>query len=187
MITLITHTSMMRSLLLLTVLTLLSACKSTTENTEEYSYYGNYYLWIKGLNTHELLKEIELQKLKESQGNQDAEYYLLLLNSLPNSPIHNPYIAKSRLNQQALTQEAYTRFNVGNLAFIIMLRDQLNQQLLILNKLIDKEKTQKENQKQLNEQLQSIEKLEQNSQKLQQQIIQLKKIESSINEHGKSL
>jgi septin family protein len=102
---------------------------------------------------------------------------------LPNSPIHNPYIAKEKLNKQTSPQH----FNVADLAFIVMLKDQLNQQLLILNRVIDKDKTNTESQKQLEVQQQSIEQLEQRTQKLQQQIIQLKNIERSINDHGTPL
>ncbi|GAA5141027.1 hypothetical protein [Thalassotalea piscium] len=179
--------SIFKTALVIVLITLVSGCQLTAKNNTEYSYYGSYYLWIKSLDNEELTTEIKNQQLKESQGNQAAEYHLLLLHSLPNSPIHNPYSAKSRLNQQALIQEAQAQFNVGDLAFIIMLRDQLNQQLLILNKLINKEKTNTETQKQLQLQQQSIEMLEMRSQKLQQQIIQLKKIERSINDHGTSL
>ncbi|GHE91502.1 hypothetical protein [Thalassotalea profundi] len=191
MSTLIIPVTIIRATLLSAFIMLVSGCQilSTAENdtNTEYSYYGSYYLWIKSLNDEELVKEINAQQVKESEGDQTAEYHLLLLHSLPNSPIHNPYIAKAKLNQQALIQEAQTQFNVGDLAFIVMLRDQLNQQLLMLNKLINKEKTNTENKKQLAVQQQSIEALEQRSQKLQQQIEQLKKIESSISDHGTTL
>ncbi|XQW85614.1 hypothetical protein ACOYR1_02455 [Thalassotalea piscium] len=174
-------------------ISLFSGCQTTPttpatpKSNTDYSYYGSYYLWIKSLDNEELVQEIKKQQREELEGNQQAEYHLLLLHSLPNSPIHNPYTAKSKINQQGLIQEAQAQFNVSDLAFIIMLRDQLNQQLLILNKLINKEKANTESQKQLQVQQQSIDKLEQQSQKLQQQILQLKNIERSINDHGTSL
>ena len=121
----------------------ISGCQLLTETKikpTDYSYYGSYYLWIKSLDNDELLKEINKQQTNETQGFEEAEYHLLLLHSLPNSPIHNPYTAKSKLNQQALIQNAQSQLNIGDLAFIIMLKDQLNQQLLILNKLINQEK-----------------------------------------------
>ena len=170
---------------------IVSGCQLITSESKlaptDYSYYGSYYLWIKSLDDNELADEINTQQLNETQGIKEAEYHLLLLHSLPNSPIHNPYTAKSKLNQQALIEEAQAEFNIGDLAFIIMLKDQLNQQLLILNKLINKEKTHTATQKQLQIQQQSIEKLELRSKKLQQQIIQLKNIERSINDHGTTL
>lgn len=191
MSTFIIPVTVLRATLITVFMMLLSGCQilnsTDTDSDNEYSYYGSYYLWIKSLDNEELVKEINAQQVKEAAGDQAAEYHLLLLHSLPNSPIHNPYIAKAKLNQQTLIQEAQTQFNVSDLAFIIMLRDQLNQQLLILNKLIKKEKTNTENKKQLAVQQQSIEALEQRSQKLQQQIEQLKKIESSINDHGTTL
>lgn len=184
---LFTRNIMLKLTVLTFIVSLISGCQLTNSSNAEYSYYGSYYLWIKSLDNDELIEEINSQQQKELAGDKAAEYHLLLLHSLPSSPIHNPYTAKSKLNQQALIEDAQTQFNVSDLAFIIMLRDQLNQQLLILNKLINKEKANTENKKQLEVQQQSIEKLEQRSQKLQQQIIQLKKIERSINDHGASL
>lgn len=189
-----THISLLRVTLLIAFSVSLGGCQLMAPNTnddsdnikvidKEHSSYGNYYLWIKSLNNDELLAEIDKQQIKQANGNQGTEYNLLLLHSLPNSPIHNPYIAKEKLNKQTSPQH----FNVADLAFIVMLKDQLNQQLLILNKVIDKDKTNTESQKQLEVQQQSIEQLEQRTQKLQQQIIQLKNIERSINDHGTPL
>jgi hypothetical protein len=189
-----TNPSLLRVILLIAFSVSLCGCqlmaKKTSDDSnsikiveKEHSSYGNYYLWIKSLNNDELIAEIEKQQLKQSKGNQAAEYNLLLLHSLPNSPIHNPYIAKEKLNKQTSPQH----FNVADLAFIVMLKDQLNQQLLILNRLIDKDKTNTESQKQLEVQQQSIEQLKERTEKLQQQILQLKNIERSINDHGTQL
>lgn len=189
-----THIPLLRVTLLIAFSVSLFGCQSMALDTnddsdnikvidKEHSSYGNYYLWIKSLNNAELLAEIDKQQVEQSNGNQGAEYNLLLLHSLPNSPIHNPYIAKEKLNKQTSPQH----FNVADLAFIVMLKDQLNQQLLILNRVIDKDKTNTESKKQLEVQQQSIEQLEQQTQKLQQQIIQLKNIERSINDHGTPL
>ena len=147
------------------------------------SNYGSYYLWIKSLSTDELNAEIQLQQEQSKQGNEQAEMQLLILHSLPNSPIHNPYTAKSKLNQHELVYDS-PKFNVTDFAFIVMLKDQLNQQLLVLNKLILNEKFSLETQKQVELQQQSIELLENQSKKLKEQIKQLKNIERSINEHG---
>ncbi|WP_286265948.1 hypothetical protein [Thalassotalea atypica] len=159
---------------------LLQPQQMTTHNT---SYYGGYYMWIKSLAEEELKAEVRLQQENSKLGSELAETHLLLLYSLPNSPIHNPYTAKSKLNQKQV-QIDQAELNTTDLAFIVMLKDQLNQQLLILNKLILNEKASTETQKKLELQQHSIELLEAKSHKLQQQIQQLKNIEKNINNHG---
>ena len=154
--------------------------QTTTHNT---SYYGGYYMWIKSLSEDELRAEVLLQQENSKLGNELAETHLLLLYSLPNSPIHNPYTAKSKLNQKQVQLDE-TEINSTDLAFIVMLKDQLNQQLLILNKLILNERADEKTQKKLEQQQHSIELLEAKSLKLQQQIQQLKNIEKNINNHG---
>ncbi|WP_448563425.1 hypothetical protein [Thalassotalea ganghwensis] len=172
-----------RLILLLVCSAFVTGCQ-LTYNESNYSQYGSYYLWIKSLAQPELLEEIKTQQQLEQQGITGAEFNLLLLHSLPQSPIHNPYTAKSTLNRASLIEQAKNRFNVEDYAFIVMLKDQLNQQLLLLNKLIDRENLVKESSMQLIQQQQNLEKLEQKSLKLQQQIEQLKAIEQSINERG---
>ena len=164
----------------------LFGCQLTTQESN-YSQYGSYYLWIKSLEQKALLEEIKKQQQLEQQGMPTAEFHLLLLHSLPQSPIHNPYTAKSALNREALLEQARSRFNVEDYAFIVMLKDQLNQQLLLLNRLIERENRVKESSQQILMQQQNLEKLEQKSAKLQQQIEQLKAIEQSINERGDDL
>lgn len=163
----------------------LAGCQSLyqTQASMNTSNYGSYYLWIKSLSKEELGEEIRRQQEKSKQGNEQAEMQLLILHSLPNSPIHNPYTAKSKLNQHELAPDS-AQFNVSDFAFIVMLKDQLNQQLLVLNKLILNEKLALETLKQVELQQQSIEQLESQSKKLKEQIKQLKNIEKSINEHG---
>jgi len=158
--------------------------------------YGQYYLWLKSLNQEELQEEIMQQKHNLAVNDSDAELHLLLIHALPNSPIHNPYTAKALLNTFQL-QYISSRYNSENLAFITMLRDQLNQQLLTLEKLSKALKTGKKNrliqssldkennkykiiQKSLNKENQQH---QQSIKRLKQQIIQLKKIEQTINNH----
>ena len=59
----------------------------------------------------------------------NADLQLIMLYSLPNSPIHNAYTAKSQLNDYQLEPYNNAIFNATDLAFVVMLKDQLNQQV----------------------------------------------------------
>jgi hypothetical protein len=177
--------------LVLLLLMNVSACQLLFQETEnskdeiiDETTYGHYYLWIKSLSDDELTQEVELQKQRHLQEDSSAEVNLLLLHSLPNSPIHNPYTAKAKLNQQIFQQYIESTFSVADLAFIIMLKDQLNQQLLLLRKLIAQENKAEQNHEKLTKlQLEKIA-LNEKVMQLEKQIIQLKKIEQAISEHG---
>lgn len=149
--------------------------------------YGQYYLALKNLSANELLEEIKQQKLKKSQGSIEAEVNLLLLHSLPNSPIHNAYSAKSRLNEQLKNHKSY-QFSPADQAFIILLKDQLNQQLYLFQQVINQglEHDAQTAQYQLSKQKQQdeITALELTVTQLTKKITQLKKIEKTISEHG---
>jgi hypothetical protein len=173
-----------------------TGCQLLSQSQTLTTSYGQYYLWLKSLNREELQQEIIQQKRNLSLNNTDAELHLLLIHALPNSPIHNPYTAKALLNTFQL-QYISSRYNSENLAFITMLRDQLNEQLLTLEKLSNTLKTGKENQviqsllhRENNEQKLVQSELKKDNQlykqsikRLKQQIIQLKKIEQTINNH----
>lgn len=163
----------------------ITGCQSVLRSSTELntSNYGNYYLWVKSLNAEELQKEINLQKQQLEQGDEIANMQLVILYSLPNSPIYNPYTAKSKLNQHDVFTQS-EQLNSTDFSFIVLLKDQLNQQLLLLNKLIASEEVNNESKKQFEQQQQSIELLESQSLKLREQIKQLKNIEENINEHG---
>mgnify|MGYP000727556428 CR=1 FL=1 len=149
--------------------------------------YGQYYLALKSLTDNEIQSEIAQQQIKKSQGSIEAEINLILLYSLPNSPVHNAYSAKSQLNKQ-LKQHKNYQFSPSDQAFISLLKDQLNQQLFLFQKLINQELEQDnqsamqrvKNKKQQNK----IAKLELTVNQLTKQITQLKKIEKTISEHG---
>lgn len=146
-------------------------------------YFGNYYLWIKNLSDAELKSEISHQQSQHKLGDEYANIYLAIIHSLANSPIYNPYTAKSILNEQALDPDNMS-FNMPDFAFIILLKDSLNKQLLALNKLIVKEQSLEEINKQLSSSQLSIESLEISSEKLKEQIKQLKAVEARINNQG---
>ncbi len=149
--------------------------------------YGQYYLALKNLSEAELVIEIKQQKLKKSQGSIEAEINLLLLYSLPNSPIHNAYTAKTQLNEQLKQHENY-QFSPADQAFITLLKDQLNQQLYLFQQVINKEL---EHDKQAAEHLvankkqkNKVAELQLKVSQLNEQITQLKNIEQAINDHG---
>ena len=185
--------SAIKPLSMLLISLLLSACQL---NNQQHSNvliatntvnFGQYYLSLKNLSSDELKTEIAQQQLKKSQGSIEAEINLLLLHSLPNSPIHNAYSAKSQLNEQLKTHKNY-QFNPADLAFITLLKDQLNQQLYLFQQVINQElandalsaKNRVENKKRQNE----IAALKLTVTQLSKQITQLKTIEKAISGHG---
>ncbi|NMP30205.1 hypothetical protein HII17_01410 [Thalassotalea sp. M1531] len=102
---------------------------------------GQYYQWIKSLEAEQLNSEIILQQQRKADGIENAKLYLLMLHSLPSANIFNPYTAKSMLNDGAFNQYIYSTVSSEDLALITLLRDQLNQQLLLIQEhkqLIDK-------------------------------------------------
>jgi|GEM_PF-769358 len=185
--------------LLLSVLFLsLSACESMSQKITHAPTYGDYYLWLKTLNNDELLQEIAQQKKNKAVKSPDADTYVMLLHSLPKSPIYNPYTAKSILNN---LQQQYleSRYNPTNLALITLLRDLLNEQLLVIQKQNEitvehnnaqkmlvalQEKNLIKNKKIFKSSI-VIEALKQKVRMLEEQINQLHRIEKNINEHGK--
>jgi len=149
--------------------------------------FGQYYLALKNLSINELQNEIKQQRLKKSQGSIEAEINLILLHSLPNSPTHNAYTAKSQLNEQLKDHKNYYLSSTDQ-AFISLLKDQLNQQLFLFQKVINQElahdtetaKYHIKDKKQQNK----IAELELTVMQLTEKITQLKKIEQTISEHG---
>lgn len=143
-------------------------------DTVNFSYY---YLWIKSLNHDEILQEIIQQKNNKQLDNTQADVQLIMLYSLPTSPVHNPYTAKTLLNDYPLTPYVETTLSDTDLAFIVMLKDQLNQQLLLLEELT--------NYKDVYQQSKNVNAVQQlKIDQLNKQIIQLKKIEKIISERG---
>jgi hypothetical protein len=170
----------------------LSACQVTnqhpfTQVTANTVDFGQYYLALKSLSESELEIEIEQQRLKKSEGSIEAEINLILLHSLPNSSIHNAYTAKSKLNEQMKIHNTYY-LSSADQAFISLLKDQLNQQLFLFQKLINQEldldKQKEKFQIKEKNQLSKIAELELMVTQLTKKITQLKKIEQTISEHG---
>lgn len=173
----------------------LSACLTTQSATNTPSKvvalntvnFGQYYLALKNLSDTELEDEIKQQQIKKAEGSIEAEVNLILLYSLPNSPTHNVYTAKSKLNEQ-LKQHKNYYLNADDQAFMQLLKDQLNQQLYLFQQVINQ---QLEHDAQMSKNLISEKKLhnkiaalELMVEQLSEKIIQLKNIEQTISEHG---
>ena len=147
------------------------------ESNSDTVNFSHYYLWIKSLKNDEILQEITQQKNNKESGYTQADVQLIMLYSLPTSPIHNPYTAKTLLNDYPLTPYIETTFSDTDFAFIVMLKDQLNQQLLILEQLT--------NYVGVYQQSKSVNAAQQlKIDQLNKQILQLKKIEKIISERG---
>jgi hypothetical protein len=165
-----------------------SACQMTdpvtdtkTETTDHSVKYSQYYLWLKTLSNKQLLLEEHKQlDLMTSQLNDKAvsQGKLILIYSLPNILFYQPYKAKRLLNEHLL---ASNNMNKENLAFTMLLRDQLNTQLHLLEKeaLFKQDFT-----KQSNEHHTIIEKLNLQLNHVNQQLILLKQIDQNINDRG---
>lgn len=177
------HQLTQRVLLLCMATLFLSACQLRPFNSSESETYGEYYLTLQQLSPQQLDQEIEKQQKHIAQHATTHDYSqhnpqikLLLLYSLPKSPIYNSFNAKALLNQLKSegNNAAFAHITPGEQAFITLLRDQLNQRLLMRNRLLAQQQAQKEQalkqQKQLVEQVQLLEQI----------IAQLKNIEQAI-------
>ncbi len=142
--------------------------------------YAQYYLYIKGLTSNELVDEINQQKLNKLDNQAKADIHLLLLHSLPNSPIHNPYTAKALLNAQQ-KKNNHSSYVPADIAFVALLKDQLNQQLFLFQQLIGEDLAQEQAK---TKQHHALSELEEKIKQLEKQILQLKNIEKNISEHG---
>ncbi len=165
---------------------LFSACQLLDDFKEDKlvaTDYAQYYLWLKNLPSDALLAEIEQQKARAQAGDVNADFNLILLYSLPDSPIHNAYNAKAKLNKHS--EKLYKQLTASDLALITLLKDQLNQQLFLYQQLVEQEKYQRNMQLTLSQQQQKIIALQKQVAALQQQIKQLKTIEKTIQQRGK--
>lgn len=188
----------LQCLLIITLFLNITGCELIPQKNTAIPTYGDYYLWLKTLDNEELLQEIEQQQKNKEVKSPDADIYVMLLHSLPKSPIYNPYTAKSILNELQL-QYVESRYNPTNLALITLLRDLLNEQLLTRQKqndiqvqynnaqnmLLALQKTSRVKDKKLLENDKNIFELKQQVQLLEEQMNQLHRIEKNINEHGK--
>ena len=176
------------------VLLLLSGCELTTKHDKSGTSYGEYYLELQRLNETQLTEEVSKQQANvESQTNSnsgvnyDAQIKLLLLYSLPKSPIYNSFQAKALLNDlnSEDNNSAFADITPNEEAFFSLLHDQLNQRLLMRNRLLALQKEQLNDHQLSAKQQQHIAKQQQQQlieqiKLLEQTIKQLKSIEQAI-------
>jgi predicted transposase YbfD/YdcC len=180
----------------LALLSILSGCqllkKTTPDITVESKIidYTQYYLSLVTLTDSQLADKVRQHQLvlfdsneavtQNKMNNNDAIQWQLksvLFFSLPHSSVHNPFTAKSILNKLSLIDLKNSDITEADFAFYSMLRIQLNEQVLRLNDLSQAKKA-------LNAITEASVQQQQQFKALQQQILQLKKIEHTINEHG---
>lgn len=166
-------------------LMLLSGCQILSQSNQEKMDYSHYYLWIKNLTEEEISQEISRQKSNQKSDLARANIPLIMLYSLPHSPVHNPYTAKTQLNHYQLEPYEETSFNTTDLAFVVMLKDQLNQQLLLLEQLNHYKGAYKQAKQLISTQQVEIFEADKIISQLNKKIIQLKNIEKAISKHGK--
>ena len=178
-----------------------SDVKDTNKTYQRNDSLGEYYLWIGQLNKYELQTEAKSLEANVQQmstqgvainsvinsaidfkSDVTAYYRLLLLHSLINASLPNAALIKTQL-----TAEQKTQLSVNDLALVLMAQDKIQQRVLMRGKLLSTQKTNAKAKEQLKTQQAYINELELRSQKLQQQIIQLKAIERSIDDHGTPL
>lgn len=161
----------------------LSACQVTSapEKTEikpKEVNFSHYYLWLKTLDDPALIREEKSQKSLLSKADEpslDSQSKLILIYSLPFTSLHQPYKAKRLLNEHLLTSNKKSKENV---AFTMILRDQLNYQLALLAKSHSDNKAYAEG---LTHDKETIKQLEDQLNTLNQQLTLLKQIDKSIN------
>ncbi|MBA6223396.1 MULTISPECIES: hypothetical protein [unclassified Colwellia] len=168
-------------------LLLLSGCQLMTKHDNSSTSYGEYYLILQQLNQQQLTNEVSKQQKtlekptkKNSQMHYDAQIKLLLLYSLPTSPIYNVFNAKVLLNELNSEDEnaALANINPSDQAFISLLRDQLNQCLLMRSRLLAQQQELQQAQRQ--QAIKQQETLIEQVKLLEQTIKQLKNIEQAI-------
>lgn len=162
---------------------LLSGCQLTPNQVTNNTHYGEYYLALQQLKTQQLSDEVtQLQShIKNANSDDITKVYdlkikLLLLYSLPKSPIYNSYTAKALLNELHSENDnaAFLHLVPSEQAFFSLLHDQLNQRLLTINRLQTQHSAQLQQQEQKNQQLTEQVAL------LELTIKQLKSIEQAI-------
>ncbi len=153
----------------------LTGCQLSPEPPKAQVNISEYYLWIKNLEATELKHEIKKQLQIKQLGQKPNSLKLIMLYSLPSSPVHNPYTAKAQLNNLQLSSQMDIGLTKADLAFIVMLKDQLNQQLLQLEKVANYQGAYRQSKKVIAESQLKIS-------ELTLQLTKLKQIERNISE-----
>lgn len=185
--------NLFRVLLCISLMGGVSGCQLTTHSdaqvsnvddnqaiySENYKDYGQYYVYLKTLSRQDLVAEIDKQKNILAAGEKNTRMNIILLYSLPNSPIFNAYTAKTVLNKY-IQSNSVDLISRNNKAFVNLLKDQLNQQIKLFEKIQLMENNIQMNEDTLNE----ISKLEAEIADLLKKIDQLRNIEKAISSQG---
>ena len=155
-----------------------SGCQTTSTVSQSVNNslnYSQYYVWLKTLNNKQLISEEQTQTSSNTSSNSKSVMVnkgkLVLIYSLPNSTLHQPYKAKRLLNNLLLPEHF---LNNENLAFTTLLRDQLNTQLHLLQKQEKLTKSFNENTKTANETINQL------TQQLNQKNIDLNRVNKQL-------
>ncbi|MBU2893080.1 hypothetical protein KO495_07035 [Colwellia sp. D2M02] len=181
----------------LILITMLSACQLTpkaepkvAKNTHKTLHYSHYYLWLKTLSPQELVAEIDSRKkalslqsdtiTEQGTNHKFTQHHakMMLIYSLPSSPIYQPYAAKTLLNNANFSDDDYSSpsdnsDSLHNLAFMLLLKDQLNAQLKLLTAQAALKTKAKQEYARKDAAIEQLEK----------QLHQLKKIEENLTKH----
>jgi len=175
---------------------ILSGCVITQSSSNQSANLAAYYLWLTQLTPEQLEQEFNLQKERSANEKSNAKLPLAILYSYPEASFHNPYTAKSILNQYTTPNSesinnSIVHLPAEDLAFLSMLKEQLNQQLLALQSIVGKEQkihlmSQKiKQQSKANKVLKNtIKDHKLKLATLKEQLAQLKTIENEINKRG---
>lgn len=184
-----TYLRFFTSFIFLSSILILSGCQVTAEDetpktVNKNTSYGEYYLKLQTLTEIELITEVEKLQLQitqiptsSPQHDFNTQIKLLLLYSLPKSPIYNTFNAKALLNKMKREEKTTStiKLNPSEKGLIALLRDQLNQRLLMRNRLLQQQQNQQD------EASKQQQELVDKTHLLEQIIAQLKKIEQTIN------
>ncbi len=170
------HSLSMAVIMLLAGLT--SACQMTAIGANDSVNYGQYYLSLKSLTNKEILaEEKHLNILIRNKYRQDKilnQGKLILIYSLSTTALNNPYKAKRLLNEHLLVSNNMSK---NNLAFTMLLRDQLNIQLHLLEQQRNADKKRKQEYAEHHAVIKQLD-------HVNQQLMLLKKIDKNINERS---
>lgn len=166
-----------KTALLFILLVSISGCEliplsKKTEKSSGYYNYHQYYLSLKTMQAKAIKAEVKTLKNANAAHITD-QLKLALVYCLPNSPVYNPYNAKDILNK--MNKKNYLiDFTSENFAFFSLLKDALNQQLIVFDKHSLEVKSQHT----------KISSLKQELSLLKAKLSQLKSIETRLNERG---
>ncbi len=146
---------------------------------------GEYYLWLTRLDNNQLVSQKSIEQSSLTKGQYLAQYRMLLIQSLVNQPNLN----QAAIQLTDLTKKSNSLMNKHKLdkqdeAFMTLFIQSQTIKLALLRQLQQQKGSAEYLEQQLKLQNDQMNLYKERVQKLEQQIIQLKDIERSINDHG---